>query len=93
MIIKTMQKQAMHKTISFHHPRTDCSAGPRAAVVELADFTELTELMDLAELTEKLLPHRSSPTDILSMMSMVWHMSFGRLGLAAWLSSPPAPAR
>jgi len=32
------------------------------------------------------------PSHKLSMMSMVWNISTGQLGLAAWLCSLPAPA-
>jgi len=35
---------------------------------------------------------RPTPIHKLSMMSMVWNISIGQLGLAAWLSSLPAPA-
>jgi len=33
-----------------------------------------------------------TPIHNLSMMSMVWNLSTGQLGLAAWLRSLPAPA-
>jgi len=33
-----------------------------------------------------------NPIHNLSMMSMVWNISTGQLGLAAWLCSLPAPA-
>jgi len=37
-------------------------------------------------------PTRPIAIHKVSMMSMVWNISIGRLGLAAWLCSLPAPA-
>jgi len=45
------------------------------------------------ELPEKRVPALwSTPINKLSMTSMVQNISFGRLGLAVWLCSLPAPA-
>jgi len=65
---------------------TDFAASPQAAITELVDFAELAELM------EKFLTPDPTPFYILSMTSMVWNISIGQLGLAAWLCSLPAPA-
>jgi len=41
---------------------------------------------------DSLLPAWATPICKLSMLSMVWNISIGQLGLAAWLYSLPAPA-
>jgi len=51
------------------------------------------ELMEMRKKRERKIP-APEPTPIhqLSMMSMVWNISIGQLGLSAWLCSLPAPA-
>jgi len=51
---------------------------------------KLTEKFKLLETGVPAL--RPAPIYILSMMPMVWIISIGQLGLAAWLRSLPAPA-
>jgi len=75
-----------------HSPMTDCTASPQAAIAELADFADLTELAELTKLTEESSCPLAKPIHKLSVTSMVWNISTGQLGLAAWLCSLPAPA-
>jgi len=74
--------------IFSHRLTTNCTASPRAVIIEL---TELMDFTELAVLTE-LLPLWSSPIYILSTISTVCNISVGQLGLAAWLCSLPALA-
>jgi len=64
-------------------------------MAEFADFTELVDFAkfaELAELMEKFSAPQPTPIYKLNMMSVVWNISIGQLGLAAWLCSLPAPA-
>jgi len=63
--------------------------------MELTDFMELTkiaQLLEVSKLKEKFLPPQPTPIYKLSMTYMVWNISIGQLGVAAWLCSLPALA-
>ena len=47
---------------------------------------------DWTPVKEEVPASQPTPNHKLSMMSMVWNISTGQLGLAAWLCSLPAPA-
>jgi len=45
--------------------------------------------VELMEKNKRVPSHQPTPIHKLSMMSMVWNISVGQFGLAAWLYSPP----
>jgi len=63
-------------------------------MVELADFMELEDFAKLMEKRSNSWERIPAPWSTfiykLSMKSMVWNISFGQLGSAAWLCSLPA---
>jgi len=86
IIITAKNMQTSDTQYNFSHcPMTDCAVCPQAATAEL---TELAEPEDL----ENLWIPAPQPTAIhmLSMTSMVWNISVGQIGLAAWPCSLPA---
>jgi len=54
--------------------------------------TEPTEKFKFSGKKEVSCPTQPAPIHKPSMMSVVWNISTGQLGLAAWLCSLPAPA-
>jgi len=77
----------IHNTIFSYRPTINCTVSPQATIAELADFVEFTKLAE-----KFFLPLRPTPIYKLSMISVVWNISTGQPGLAAWLCSLPAPA-
>ena len=94
IIVNNFQKN--HDAIQFFSLPDDwVAASPRAAIAELADFPTLLKTFELMENFQLLgkkrfLPTWPMPIYKLNMMSMVWNISIGQLGLAAWLCSLPA---
>jgi len=75
--------------------------------MKLLDFVDFAELMKKFEHTERIELMEKKRVELLekrflspwsasfyelNMTSMVWNISVGQLGLAAWLCSCPAPA-
>jgi len=65
--------------------------------MDFAQVLKKFKLMEKFELTgekrmKKITAPKLAPIYKQSMMSVVWNISIGQLGLAAWLCSLPAPA-
>ena len=100
ILLLIMNMQSKLYTIQFLSLAGDWyTASPRAAIAEHETCAfcgtpqKKTKRMEKSELPEEKesMPAQPTPIHKLSTMSMVWNISTGQLGLAAWLCSLPAP--